>query len=230
MWNEHLYFASTMYRSAHIGGAQPNDGADFAYNIRGVAPYWRAAYQINSKNNYLEIGTYGMHVKTTPNTVTGPMDGYTDFAADFQYDRTIPGWNNDVLSVRGSYIRENSNLQATFTNLGADLINHHLNTAQASAEYHFGTKLATTAGFFNTTGTRDLTLFGGPAPVAGSANGSPQSTGYNLNLSYWPQQNVNLALLYTGYTRFNGAKTNYDGSGRDASANNTVYVLARFVF
>ena len=229
MWNEHWYVAGTAYRSAHIGGAQPNDGADFAYNIRGVAPYWRAAWQMSSANNYLEIGTFGMHVKTTPNAVTGPMDGYTDFAADFQYDRTLPGWKNDVLTFRGSYIRENSNLQATFANAGADLIRHHLNTAQVLGEYHFGTKLATTAGFFSTTGTRDALLFS-QADVSGSASGSPQSSGYNLNVSWWPQQNVNLAFQYTGYLRFNGAKTNYDGAGRDAAANNTVYVLARFVF
>ncbi len=229
MFNEHFYFASTVYRSAHIGGSQPNDGANFGYNIRGVAPYWRAAYQLNSKNNYLEIGTFGMHAKSTPNAVTGLMDGYTDFAADFQYDRTLPGWNNDVVSLRGSYIRENSDLQATFASEGASQIRHHLNTAQASAEYHFGNKLAGTAGVFTVTGTRDPLLFA-QAAVSGSGNGSPQSTGYNLNLSYWPQQNVNLAFQYTGYTRFNGAQNNYDGAGRNASANNTVYVLARFVF
>jgi hypothetical protein len=41
---------------------------------------------------------------------------------------------------------------------------------------------------------------------------------------------VDLAVQYTGYFRFNGARINYDGSGRDAAANNTVYLLARFVF
>jgi hypothetical protein len=49
-------------------------------------------------------------------------------------------------------------------------------------------------------------------------------------LSWWPEQNVDLAVQYTGYFRFNGARVNYDGAGRDASANNTVYLLARFVF
>jgi DNA invertase Pin-like site-specific DNA recombinase len=38
------------------------------------------------------------------------------------------------------------------------------------------------------------------------------------------------AVQYTAYTRFNGGSTNYDGSGRNASGNNTVYLLARFVF
>jgi hypothetical protein len=229
MWNEHWYLAGTIYRSEHIGGAQPNAGTGFAHNIRGVAPYWRVAWQTSTKNNYLEIGSYGMHVKNTPNGVTGLEDGYTDFAADFQYDRTIPQFKNDVLSVRGTYIRENSSLVATVAALGATQARHHLNTAQANVEYHYGTKLSGTAGFFDITGTRDPLLFP-PAAVTGSANGSPQSNGYTLNLSWWPEQNVDLAVQYTGYFRFNGAKTNYDGAGRDASANNTVYLLARFVF
>jgi hypothetical protein len=170
-----------------------------------------------------------MHVKSTPNGITGLMDGYTDWAADFQYDRTIPQFKNDVFSVRGSYIRENSSLPATFAAGGATLTSHHLNTAQANVEYHFGTKVSGTAGLFDITGTRDPLLFA-QAPVSGSANGAPQSNGYTLNLSWWPEQNIDLAVQYTGYFRFNGTRVNYDGAGRDASANNTVYLLARFVF
>jgi hypothetical protein len=229
MLNDHWYLAGTIYRSEHIGGAQPNSGAGFGFNVRGVAPYWRAAWQTSTKNNFLEIGSYGMHVKSTPNSITGLEDSYTDFAADFQYDRTIPQFKNDVLSVRGTYIRENSSLPASVLAGGAALSRHHLNTAQANVEYHFGTKLSGTAGLFDITGTRDPLLFA-QAAVSGSANGSPQSNGYTLNLSWWPEQNVDLAVQYTGYFRFNGAKTNYDGAGRDAAANNTVYVLARFVF
>jgi hypothetical protein len=37
-------------------------------------------------------------------------------------------------------------------------------------------------------------------------------------------------MQYTGYLRFNGAQNNYDGFGRNASSNNTVFLLARFVF
>jgi hypothetical protein len=229
MWDEHWYLAGTMYRSEHIGGAQPNSGAGFSYNIRGVAPYWRAAWQTSAQNNYVEIGTYGMHVKSTPNAVTGLMDSYTDWAADFEYDRTIPQFKNDVVSLRGTYIRENSTLLATFAAGGAAQASHHLNTAQANVEYHFGTRFSGTAGFFDITGTSDPMLFS-QAAVSGSANGSPQSNGYTLNVSWWPAQNLDLAVQYTGYWRFNGGQANYDGAGRSASANNTVYLLARFVF
>jgi hypothetical protein len=230
MWDNHLYLAATIYRSEHIGGAQPNDGLAFPINIRGVAPYWRVAWQQTSMNNIFEVGSYGMHVKSSPNAITGLEDGYTDYAFDFQYDRTIPQFGGDVFSLRGTYIRENSSLVATAaSNPGDLLIRHHLNTMQANAEYHFGHKLSGTIGYFNIDGTPDPVLF--PAgSVSGSANGDPRSNGYIANVSWWPVQNIGLTFQYTGYERFNGGATNYDGSGRNADSNNTVYLVARFVF
>jgi len=236
MWDNHLYFAGTVYRSAHIGAPQPNTGqlpttppTPLTFNIRGVAPYWRLAWQQNSKNNNLMVGTYGMHMKSTPGAITGLEDSYTDWAADFQYDRTIPQFRGDVLSIRGTYIRENSSLVATASSLTDPLIRHHLNTVQANAEYHFGDKYSGTIGYFNVTGTPDPLLF--PAgPVTGNANGDPRSNGVIANVSWWPVQNIGLTFQYTGYTRFNGAGTNYDGAGRNAGSNNTIYLLARFVF
>lgn len=229
MWDDHLYIAGALYRSEHIGGAQPNDGTGFAFNVRGVAPYWRVAWQTSRKNDNLEIGAYGIHVKSTPNAIIGPMDGFTDWAADFQWDHVIPRFKNDVLSVRGTYIRENSFLNSTFLAGGAAFPGHHLNTLQTNVEYHFGTRYSATGGFFNVTGTADPLLF--PiAAVSGNANGSPASRGFLANFSWWPQQNVQLAVQYTAYLRFNGAGANYDGTGRTAGDNNSTYLLARFVF
>jgi hypothetical protein len=224
MWNNHLYLDATVYRSAHVGAPLPNTGSGQGFNIRGVAPYWRLAWQQDSGNNNLMVGTYGMYVKTTPNAITGLEDVYTDFAFDFQYDRVIPQFHNDVLSLRGTYIRENSSLNATSPG------SHHLNTAQANAEYHFGNKYAATIGWFNVNGTSDTTLYPAGVPITGNFNGDPRSNGYIANFSWWPVQNIGLTFQYTGYTAFNGAGTNYDGAGRNAGANNTVYLVARFVF
>ena len=105
-----------------------------------------------------------------------------------------------------------------------------MNTAQADAEYHFGNKYAATVGWFNVNGTTDPLLFPAGAPVSGNFGGDPRSNGYIANFSWWPVQNVGLTFQYTGYTSFNGAGKNYDGFGRNAGANNTVYLLARFVF
>jgi hypothetical protein len=232
MFDNHLYFVGTIYRSEHIGGAQPNPGAPFTYNIRGVAPYWRVAWQETSKNNNLMVGTYGMHVKSSPQGITGfegDFDSYTDWAADFQYDRTIPQFGGDVLSLRGTYIRENSSLLATFDAGGASVVKHHLNTVQANAEYHLGNRVSATGGWFSVTGTPDASLFP-QLPVSGSLNGDPRSNGYIANVSWWPIQNIGLTFQYTGYLRFNGAGPNYDGAGRAAGSNNTAYLNARFVF
>ncbi len=75
----------------------------------------------------------------------------------------------------------------------------------------------------------DPTLFAAN-PVSGSANGDPRGAGYIANFSFWPWQNLWMAAQYTGYTRFNGGSTNYDGSGRNASANNTIYLDIKFLF
>jgi hypothetical protein len=231
MWNEHLYVGGTIYRSQHLGGLEPNPGTGSTFNIRGVAPYWRLAWETSTKNNNLEVGTYGIHVRSSPNAITGPTDSYTDWAVDFQYDRTIPQFKDDVLSFRGTYIRENSSLGATFAAGGAAQPGHHLNTVQGNLEYHYGTKLSGTVGLFNVTGTTDPLLYENALlPVLSSANGDPHSNGYILNLSWWPEQNIDLAVQYTGYLRFNGGGTNYNGAGRDASGNNAVFLLGRFVF
>lgn len=227
MFDNHLYVDATFYRSAHLGVSQPFDGVDFGYNIRGLAPYWRVAFQQLTGKTQYEIGTYGMHMRSSPGAITGPEDEYTDWAVDAQIDRTL--FRTDVLSFRGSYIRENSNLVASTALGAASAGSHHLNTLMANAEYHFGNRVSTAFGWFDTSGTVDPLLFP-QEDVSGSFNGDPRGAGYIANLSYWPWQNVQLAAQYTGYTRFNGGNTNYDGAGRNANSNNTVYLLARFVF
>ena len=40
-----------------------------------------------------------------------------------------------------------------------------------------------------------------------------------------PKENIQLIAQYTMYNKFNGKSTNYDGSGRNASDNNTLYLM-----
>jgi hypothetical protein len=231
MWNDHLYGAAAVYRSSHLGQPVPNPGTNFNFNIQGAAPYWRAAWQQTMGNSYLEFGGYGMHMRSTPGGVVGTENTYTDYAVDSQFERVIPKWHDNLITLHGTYIRENSNLNAFFsaTPQGASLVPHHLNTFQLNAAYHFGYRYVPVVGYFATTGATDPLLFA-PSPMTGSANGSPNSKGYLLNFTYWPVQNVRLAAQYTGYTEFNGAGTNYDGSGRNASDNNSVYLYVGFIF
>jgi len=235
MWNNHLYIAGSVYRSHHLGATQPFDGMN-ARTIRGIAPYWRVAWQQSTANNYLEVGTYGMQFNATPGAIVGLQDHFTDAAADLQYDRTIPSWHNNIFSLRGTFIHEKATLNNEFAAEAANALHHDLNTVQANAEYHFGNRYTGTVGYFNTTGTRDAAFYSGGCspvplcPITGSASGSPRNDGFIFNVSWWPVQNIDLGAQYTKYMHFNGLATNYDGNGRNAGDNNTVYLLARFVF
>jgi hypothetical protein len=89
-----------------------------------------------------------------------------------------------------------------------------------------------TAGYFLLRGNNDATLYappapaaGTPAPVVGSTNGSPDSDGMRFEIGYYPWQNVRLSAQYTVYTAFNGRAHDYNGTGRSAMDNNTLYLL-----
>ncbi|MHB1023137.1 MAG: hypothetical protein ACYC46_14790 [Acidobacteriaceae bacterium] len=224
MWNNHLYGDVTLYRSEHAGGSAPADGSGFGYNISGVAPYWRLAWQQNIGKNYLEVGTYGIYMNSFPGAVSGAEDRYVDPSFDFTFQRPMGA---NALSVHGTYIHEKSNMDATFQAGGADLAQHTLDLGRADATYYWGNKYSATASFFTIAGTNDATLYA-PGDVTGSRTGSPNTTGYILQGSYWPVQNIDMSIAYDGFSHFNGSGQNYDGSGRNASDNNTVYLAVWF--
>jgi hypothetical protein len=102
--------------------------------------------------------------------------------------------------------------------------------------YRYYNLAGVTFSLFDVEGRRDPLLYG-PGAVSGSRNGDPSSIGQFVQLellpfSRWFHQRwpalpmTQFALQYTFYERFNGARHNYDGSGRNASDNNTLYLLA----
>jgi hypothetical protein len=188
--------------------------------VNGVAPYWRAAWQQTWGHNYLELGTYGIYLQSFPGAVSGPSDRYVDPSVDFQYEHPF---GKNLLDIHGAYTYEKSALNATYAAGGSMTPNIHLHGVKADTTFHWGSKYAATGAYFSTTGTADSLLYA-PAVVTGSNNGSPNSSGYVSQLSYWPVQNFDLSVGYTGYLKFNGASDNYDGAGRNASGNNSLYI------
>ncbi|MEY2680335.1 MAG: hypothetical protein RL661_566, partial [Pseudomonadota bacterium] len=73
-----------------------------------------------------------------------------------------------------------------------------------------------------------------PGAVSGSRTGSPDSQFFQLQFDYVPfgkgtavtdpYMNLRFSLQYTAYETFNGASQNYDGKGRNAADNNTLYL------
>jgi hypothetical protein len=212
------------YRGSPIGARQPLS-ADSAVTgvVRGLAPYWRLAFTKGWGNNTLMVGTYGLAERQYPGggaPLTGLTDGFLDIAADAQFMRTI---GNNSFTLAATWIHETQALDATFAAGGADAASHSLNTLRGRITYHVGQHYGFTLAPFVVSGGADATLYA-PAPVTGSASGSPNSSGLIAEADFMPWQNVRLSAQYTMYGKFNGGATNYDGQGRNASWNNTLYL------
>jgi hypothetical protein len=230
-FDDHLYVEITDYVSAIPGGAHPLDSTQTNV-ITGNAPYWRVAYEQRWDRNSLEIGAYGLDATVYPgntngiNTaLTGPTNKYKDVAGDLQYQFI---GEDHLFTFLGTYIHESQTLNASFVDGFSANNSNTLNTTKLAGEYYYKRRIGGSVGYFNITGSSDPVLYS-PAPVTGSANGSPNSNGYILEVNYLPWLNTKLQAQYVGYQKFNGQNGNnpggYDGSARTASNNNTLYLL-----
>lgn len=239
-YDESLYVEFGGYRSAPqgqvnalTGQAGPLDGT-FSNVLEGVSPYWRVAYEYDWGANSLEVGTYGADFKMHPGAGTaleGPDNAFLDTAVDFQYQYV---GERNIVSFSGTSIHEHMRLTASYLSGASANRRDTLNTSRLWASYYYRRRYGAQLGWFSTTGTRDSVLY--PANVSGgagvitSANNSPDTDGMQAQVDYLPWLNVKLALQYTHYNRFNGGTANYDGAGRSASDNDTIYAVLWYAF
>ncbi len=224
LYDNMIYGEFSLYKSTPQGGPFPAN-SNSENTISGFAPYWRVAWQKQWSGQYLEVGTYGMATSLYPTGISGPTDKYTDIAMDAQYERSV---GSSELIAHTTYITEKQNFDATAPSGGANPSNN-LKTFRIDCSYNLPVGVAFSLGYFNTNGDKDANLYT-PASVTGSANGSPNSGGVIAQVDYLPWLNTQFAIQYVAYNKFNGGSTNYDGAGRNASDNNTLYVLGWVVF
>jgi hypothetical protein len=184
------------------------------------------AYERQWDRSSWSVGAYGITAKITPTglAVGSTSDRFRDVALDSQYQFI---GDEDIFSVQGTYIKERQSLDATF-NLaipGSDNQSNDLKTLRVGGSYYLRRTYGVSLGHFSTTGSSDLTKYESGTAVVGSATGSPNSSGWIGELNYLPWQNVKLAVQYIAYQKFNGASSDYDGFGRNAKDNNTLYLL-----
>lgn len=210
--------------------------------LSGGAPYWRIAIQSNpgdlTDSDYFSLGHFGMHANVNPGRDSSAgTDEYTDLGVDFTYQHL--GNYKNIFELRSAYIWEDQKLHASQALGSSANSSNTLNTFRINGNYTYDQTYSATVGYFNTWGTTDTGLYA-PGEISGSANGSPDSEGYIAELDYvpfgksssylQPWLNLRFALQYIGYTRFNGGSSDYDGFGRDASDNNTLYLNAWLTF
>ena len=130
--------------------------------------------------------------------------------------------------MAATHIHEAQTLDASFAAGTSANQKNHLTTSRVAGTYFYRRKWGGSASYFSTTGSVDPNLYpiGSSPGVTTSANGSPDTRGWVVEANYLPWLNVKLSAQYTSYSKFNGGSNNYDGYGRNASDNNTVYVAA----
>ncbi len=220
-FNNSVYAELSLYRASQIGQNAPPDSSN-EDTVSGTAPYWRLAYEHNWGPHSLEVGTYGMDVDVYPSGVTGPTNHFRDVALDTQYQYLLGA---HTFTLHSTWIHEKQELDASYAAGDSANRSDTLDTFKLDGTYYQNRHWGGTLGFFNTTGDADPGLYA-PAAVDGSRTGKPDSRGWIAELDYLPWENTKFALQYTAYDRFNGASNNYDGFGRDAADNNSLYFNA----
>ena len=229
MWNDLLYAEITGYstlpdKTQNSLGEGDIAGSD---HLHGLAPYWRVALQHDFGPHYVEVGTYGLAADRYPGNLRGlGTDHFLDYAVDATYQMTS-GNGKHAVSIYGSLLREQANLDASFASGASANPSDHLTNLRANVSYYYNNTYGLTFGPFNTTGSADSVLYANPT------TSKPDSAGWVMQADYtpfgtasavaYPNLNMRLFAQYTAYTKFNGLSNNYDGSGRNASDNNMFY-------
>lgn len=239
----YIWFDDSLY--AEIGGYRSlgNDLLDAigvqdeAGRIDGIAPYLRLAYQKDWGKHVASIGLTHFRADIHPERRPGPTNKNSDWAIDgmFQY----LGNRKNILSVGLLYLHERQRRDFDITEGSALRRKHKLDWVRASATWYHKNTYGLTGALFRTWGRRDPILYA-PEQDHGSRTGRPDTSGYTVQADWtpfgkeesWgsPYANLRLGLQYTGYFKFNGAESNYDGFGRDASDNNTLFAFAMVAF
>lgn len=116
------------------------------------------------------------------------------------------------------------------------------NLLRAKLTYVYRATYGGSVGFFNLSGSTNtanqtsgvspdtLTVTSDPAAAApsqrvgGNFSGNPATRGATLEAFWTPLQYLRIGVQYTAYDKYNGASTNYDGLGRNARDNNSLFV------
>jgi len=237
-----LYAELSFYRSMQpgFGNTSPRGLDSTTENpvINGLAPYIRLAYEHAWGDNTWEIGLFDMKVDTTPagQPVDVAKDSRTDLAIDTQFQHHA---EDSTFSIHAIRIREKQDWGDATLGLGGAnraALNSHdtLTTTKLLGKYYFKRQYGATIQYAETKGDADAGLYPastGPGDaVSGSANNSPDSRYWTYEIDYMPRDNVRFALQYVDYSKFNGGSSNYDGLGRNANDNNTLYLYGWFMF
>lgn len=207
-------------------GVAPDESA----KLNGAAFYGRFAYQKDWGKQNAHVGVAMLDASLYPERDPSlPSDHYTDLVIDAGYQWL--GSRKHIATVQGAYTYEWRDLKGSYLIDAAGNRKSNLQSLTLDATYVYDQTYEGILGLGAVWGSRDATLYAAD-PVEGSRNGKPNTTSLSLEGAWtpfgkegsWgaPYANLKLGIRYTHDFTFNGASSNYDGFGRDASDNDAV--------
>jgi hypothetical protein len=225
-WNRTIYAELGGYRSATKALAFMSAGIPDAdtTKLRGTNPYWRLAYNREWGAHSLMLGTSGMVARVYDDNLDtsdpSTVHRNKDMGLDAQYQYLL---DPHSITAQVAYMRNQTR------NSAADASPNETNTVKVlrgKMTYVYQAKYGGSLGFFNQSGNDNAAnIVTDPAEqVDGNLTGSPAIRGWTLEAFWTPIQYLRVGAQYTLYSRFNGARSNYNGLGRNASDNNTLFL------
>ena len=232
-WNSSIYTEFGLYWSPSHEFLRAV-GVDPAASgvLDGVAPYVRVAYQKDYGAQNFEVGAFGLFANLHPgaDTTVAATDHYTDLGLDAAYQFTGDPVNSFTVNAR--YTHENQNLAASSLLGMAASPQNQLDDLRIDASYYWKNMVGGSVGAFDTLGSADALVYGANRTF------KPDSSGFVLQVDYTPfggtgaplggRFNMRIGAQYFIYTRFNGAGSNFDGIGHNASDNNAFRLFTWF--
>lgn len=221
-WDNTIYAAAAVYRTALNGITAPFGVGNHPLGLYtdGPIPYWRLAYTRQFDSNYIEIGTYGLVSDVYVSGHGGPTDNFRDVAFDAQYQYIR---SDHAFSLETTWIHENQDRSGSFLEQAAANRSDYLDTFRINGNAYRRFRCGSFGGtisYFSTTGSNDPVLY------SGNVNGNPDSDGEIFELDYRPKWTCPYSKFSLQYVLYN----HFDGTSVHASDNNTVYLLAWFMF
>ena len=156
--------------------------------------------------------------------------------AQLVFEHTRHGYPGFLANQPSSFVDQLGNPLANTNSVDTS------NLLRAKLTYVYRAKYGGSIGYFNLTGstntanqtagfspdtltiTSDSTVAAPSTRVSGNLTGNPATQGATLEAFWTPIQYVRIGAQYTAYSKFNGASTNYDGFGRNARDNNSLFI------
>jgi hypothetical protein len=234
-WDQTLYAEASLYQTANgiWSFMSQGTGNTDQTKLKGGNPYWRVALSHDWGAHSAMVGVFGLDARVYPDNddPTGQTSHYRDIGVDAEYQYLL---DPHAATATVSYIHEKTSWASPLVDEGA--VSNSSDTLyqfKAKASYVYDARYGTSLTYFRIGGSADQALYGGGIdemgaplgePVTGSLAGEPGTNGIIGELFWTPVQWVRIGAQYWAYNRFNGASSNYDGFGRRARDNNTLFV------